>query len=439
MVPKEAAARAIAIRLRQQGHAALLAGGCVRDRLLGRTPQDYDVATSAPTSVVQACFPHTVPVGVQFGVILVVLDGEAIEVATFRTDEEYVDGRRPRGVRFGTPEEDARRRDFTINGMFLDPETDEVIDHVGGLVDLKAGILRGIGDPRERIAEDRLRMLRAVRFAAGLGFRIEPETMTAIRAAAPSVTDIAWERIGDEIERMLTESPDGRARQAFELLDESGLLAAVLPEIRAMQGVGQSPDHHPEGDVFEHTLRLLAQLEQPTPSLAFAALLHDVGKPPTAVREGSRVTFHGHETIGAAMAVTILQRLRRSRTLWETVEGLVRDHLRHRQVPAMRLATLKRFLGREGIDELLELVRMDCLAGSGDLSTWEICRQRLGEWRAEGPTPPPLLRGRDLLAAGLVPGPRLGTILEAARDAQFEGAFSSPEEALRWARQQFGF
>ena len=435
--PKERAARAIAARLRQAGHTAFLAGGCVRDRLLGREPKDFDVATSAPTDLVQQTFPRTVPVGAQFGVVLVLQDEQAVEVATFRADDAYVDGRHPVSVRFSSPEEDAQRRDFTINGMFLDPSTEEIIDYVGGQTDLKSGIIRAIGDAAARIREDRLRMLRAVRFAAQLGFSIEATTFAAIRAAATSITDIAWERIGDEIVRMLVESHAGSARRAFELLDQSGLLEPVLPEIAAMHGVEQSADFHPEGDVFVHTLGLLEQLEQPTETLALGALLHDIAKPTTAVAGEKRITFYGHCEIGADMALAVCQRLRRSRETWDRVAFLVRDHLRHVNAPEMRLSTLKRFLANEGIHELLALARLDAMASNKDLSAVEFCERKLGELSAEQIKPPPLLRGRDLIDLGLKPGPVFAEILTSVSDAQLEGTLADREKAIEWVKQRY--
>ncbi|HEX7408798.1 MAG TPA: CCA tRNA nucleotidyltransferase, partial [Candidatus Binatia bacterium] len=362
MNPKEAAAHTIAQRLRQAGYIAYFAGGCVRDRLLGREPQDFDIATSAPADVVQQLFKRTVPVGVQFGVVVVLIDAEAVEVATFRSDAAYLDGRHPSSVHFGSAEEDACRRDFTINGMFIDPTTGAIIDYVGGQADLRAGVIRAIGDAAARISEDRLRMLRAVRFAARLGFDIEPATFAAIRTAAASITDMAWERIGDEVVRMLTDSEAGSARSGFELLDRSGLLDPILPEIAALKGVEQSPDYHPEGDVFVHTLGLLEQLDHPTETLALAALLHDIAKPSCAQRDEKRITFYGHCKLGAEMAIVICQRLRRSRETWERVAVLVRDHLRLLQAPEMRLSTLKRFLASTAIEELLELARLDAMA-----------------------------------------------------------------------------
>lgn len=437
MTHKESVARSIAARLHAAGYTAYLAGGCVRDRLLGREPQDFDVATDAPAARVQDLFPKTVPVGVQFGVVVVVAEGEAVEVATFRADAPYLDGRHPSSVRFSTPEEDARRRDFTINGMFIDPVTDAVIDYVGGQADLRAGVIRAIGDPAARIREDRLRMLRAVRFAARLGFSIDPATFAAIQAAAPSITDIAWERIGDEIMHMLTDSERGSARRGFELLDAGGLLAPVLPEVAALKGVEQSPDYHPEGDVFVHTLGLLEQLEHRSETLALGALLHDIAKPICAQRTEKRITFYGHSEIGAEMAVAICQRLRRSRETWERVAYLVREHLRLLHAQEMRLSTLKRFLAAEGIEELLELARMDALASNKDLTYYEFCRDKLRDLRGQV-KPPPLLRGRDLLAMGFAPGPRFSEILAAVTEAQLEGTLQSREQAMEWVRERYG-
>jgi poly(A) polymerase len=437
MTRKESAARAIAAHLREAGYTAYLAGGCVRDRLLGQAPKDFDVASNAPAAVVQRLFPKTIPVGVQFGVVVVVHDGESVEVATFRADDVYLDGRHPTAVRFSSPEEDARRRDITINGMFLDPVNDTVIDYVGGQADLAGGVIRAIGDPAARIREDRLRMLRAVRFAARFSFAIEPATFAAIRTAAPSIVDIAWERIGDEVVRILTDSTAGSARRGFELLDDSGLLAPILPEVAALKGVAQSPDHHPEGDVWVHTLGLLEQLHQPLETLALGALLHDIAKPHTAQRTEKRITFYGHCEIGADMAVAICQRLRRSHATWERVAYLVRDHLRLVHAPEMRLSTLKRFLAHDGIEELLELARLDALASNRDLTYYDFCRQKLQDLGREEIKPQPLIRGRDLLALGLEPGPRLGEILDAVSEAQLDGTLTTGEQALAWVRERY--
>lgn len=434
MTEKEHLARRIAARLREAGYTAYLAGGCVRDRLLGIEPKDFDVATDAPPETVQRLFERTVPVGVQFGVVLVLLEGYHFEVATFRADAAYLDGRRPVSVRFSSPFEDATRRDFTINGMFLDPETDEVIDYVGGQDDLRAGVIRAIGDPAARLYEDRLRMLRAVRFAARFGFTIEPATFDAIRAAAPHLGDIAWERIGEEIVRTLRE---GNARRGFELLDAAGLLPVVLPEVAALKGVAQSPDYHPEGDVFTHTLLLLAELNHPSETLALGALLHDVAKPRTAQHQEQRITFYGHCEIGAEMSVAICQRLRRSRDVWERVAWLVANHLRIIHAQEMRVSTLKRFLAQDGIGELLELARIDALASNKDLRNVDFCRAKQREFGAAQLKPSPLIRGRDLLALGLEPGPRFREILNAVEEAQLESRLTSREQALAWVRDQY--
>jgi poly(A) polymerase len=430
----ERAARSVLRRLREAGFCAYFAGGCVRDWLRGEQPIEFDVATDASAAAVQQLFPRTVPVGVQFGVVLVLSDGQPIEVASFRADAAYLDGRHPVAVRPATPEEDAQRRDFTVNGMFRDPDSGEVLDFVGGRADLAVGVIRAIGDPAARFHEDRLRMLRAVRLAARLGFAIEPATLAAIRAHASEIIGIAWERIGQEIVRILTE---GAARRGFELLDESGLLVHVLPEIAAMRGVEQSPDYHPEGDVFVHTLGLLAQLDRPTETLALGALLHDVAKPDCFERQGDRITFYGHPEVGAERAVAVCQRLRRSREVCERVEYLVRSHLRLVHAPQMRRSTLRRFLAEEGIDELLELARLDALASHGDLSAYQFCldaRARLGD---EPIKPPPLVRGRDLLALGYPRGPLYTEILHAVEERQLEGELTTPADALAWVQRAY--
>ncbi len=435
MADKERLATDVVRRLRDAGYETYFAGGCVRDRLLDRPPLDWDVATAAPPEVVRQLFPRTVPVGVQFGVVLVVVQGARFEVATFRSDAAYVDGRRPTAVHFGSAEDDARRRDFTINALFQDPISGAIHDFVGGVADLRAGVIRAIGDASARIAEDRLRMLRAVRFAARFRFAIEPATLAAVRSAAPSVTDMAAERIGDEIVKLLTE---GQARRGFELLAETGLLDAVLPEVARLQGVGQSPEHHPEGDVWLHTLILLAQLPAAgTESLALGALLHDVAKPVCASRNADRITFYGHSTVGAEMAIAICQRLRRSRTTWERVAYLVHNHLRLVQAPEMRLATLKKMLAEEGFDELLRLARYDALASSHDLQYVLFCERRRTELRQEELRPPRLLGGADLLAMGYQPGPQLGAILRALEDAQLDGDVTERDAAESWVRARF--
>jgi poly(A) polymerase len=425
-------ALSIVCRLRGAGYESYLAGGCVRDMLMNKEPQDYDITTSAKPDEVAKMFPDTIPVGAQFGVILVMVDDVPFEVATFRYDGPYLDGRHPSQVRYGSLREDVLRRDFTINGMVYDPIEDAVIDLVGGRQDIEARVIRAIGEPRARFEEDRLRMIRAVRFAASLNFAIEAQTLAGIRELAPTATLVSWERIGDEITRILTE--DG-ARRGFEVLDETGLLQVVLPEIAAMKGVEQSPDYHPEGDVFAHTLLLLGQLKAPTETLAYGCLLHDVAKPACLRKEGERITFYGHMERGAEMAEVILQRLKRSRQTWERVAYLVRNHLRHTQAPAMRLSTLKRFLGEDGIGELLELTRMDALAANGDLTYYNFCQEKLAELKQEEIHPEPLVRGRDLIELGLTPGPVFSQILAQIEEAQLSGELHNRQEAMDWVKK----
>ena len=432
--------KAIAIikRLREEGYEAYLAGGCVRDTLLGKPPQDYDIATAAKPEAVQKIFSKTIEVGTQFGVILVLFEDDPFEVATFRHDGPYLDGRRPSHVRFASMREDILRRDFTINGMMYDPIEEQVIDLVGGKEDLNRRLVRAIGDPRERFQEDRLRMVRAARFAAGLGFTIEENTFRAIQAEASTITRISWERIGEEVTRILTE---GGARRGFEILDESRLLSAILPEVVQMKGVEQSADFHPEGDVFAHTLLMLERISnlksQISETLAYGCLLHDIAKPVCAQREQERITFYGHTEKGAEMAVEILKRLKRSRAVWERVAYLVKSHLRHTQAPKMRLSTLKRFLGEEGIEELLELMRLDAMASNGDLQYYDFCRRKLAELKQEEIHPEPLLGGKELIAMGFSPGPIFHEILELLKEAQLEGEIRTREQAMEWVQRQY--
>ena len=403
--------------------------------LLGKTPQDYDITTSAKAEEIQRIFPDTLAVGVQFGVILVRLEGELFEVASFRFDGPYLDGRHPSAVRYGSLEEDIQRRDFTVNGMVYDPLDDRVIDLVDGRGDLARRVIRAIGNPIARFEEDRLRMIRAVRFAASLQFEIEPSTFAAIQQLAPTVRQISWERIGDEVTRILTE---GGARRGFELLDESGLLAVLLPEVVALKGTAQSPDFHPEGDVFTHTLLLLSRLDAaPRESLAYGCLLHDIAKPVCMRQEAHKITFYGHTEQGAVMAEDILKRLKRGRALWERVAYLVRNHLRHVQAPEMRLNTLKRFLREEGIGELLELARIDALSSNGDLRCYHFCQERLAELKDEEIRPEPLLRGGDLIGLGFKPGPLFAKILRQVEDAQLASELSSREQAIEWVKKNF--
>jgi poly(A) polymerase len=449
--------------LRQRGYQAFLVGGCVRDLLLGREPKDYDVATNATPEQVMTIFPETYAVGAQFGVVLVPMaeplaerdvasnvstqdsdrvdlgastHAHAVEVATFRSDVGYSDGRHPDEVRFSQdPREDVARRDFTINGMLLDPVRGEVLDFVGGRKDLEAKIVRAIGDPERRFAEDKLRMLRAVRFAARFEYAIEPGTFAAIQKLAGEISAVSRERVRDELTRMLTE---GHARRAFLLLDESGLLREVLPEISAMKRVQQPPQFHPEGDVFVHTLLLLDNLPDPCPpALAWGALLHDVGKPPTFRVAPDRIRFDGHVEVGVKMAEEICKRLRFSGDDVEQVLALVDHHMRFGQATRMNESTLKKFLRMPRFDQHLALHRADSLASHGKLSTYEFVKEKLAAIPPEKMRPVPLVSGDDLIAAGHVPGPKFREILEAVEDAQLEGRLGSKESALEFVRREF--
>ena len=410
----------------------------MRDAILGREPADYDVTTRATPEEVMSLFPETYAVGAQFGVVLVPSPDKAltVEVATFRRDEGYSDGRRPDSVIFSQDaREDVERRDFTINGLLLDPLNDEVLDYVGGRRDIEARILRTIGDPERRFTEDKLRLLRAVRFAARFGYEIEPATFSAIRKLAPQIHQVSRERVADELNKMLTE---GRARQAFELLDATHLLPEVLPEISAMKGVAQPPQYHPEGDVWQHTLLLLENLPQPCSlTQAWGALLHDVGKPPTFRVAPDRIRFDGHVEVGVKMAEEICRRLRFSNADAEQVLALIQQHMRFGDLQRMKESTLKKFLRLPKIEEHIEQHRLDCLASHGDLTLYEFARKRMAETPPEVLRPSPLLRGGDLIAQGYTPGPRFKEILTAVEDAQLDGRLQSREQALAWVRQEF--
>jgi putative nucleotidyltransferase with HDIG domain len=436
--------------LRRRGFLAYLAGGCVRDLLLKREPSDFDVATSATPSQVMEIFPDTYAVGVQFGVVLVPLPehgrtsvdegalpkSRAIEVATFRSDLGYSDGRRPDEVRFSLdPQEDVARRDFTINGMMLDPVSGEVLDFVGGRRDLEAGIIRTIGDPELRFAEDKLRMLRAVRFAARFEYLIQAPTLAAIQRLAHEIQVVSRERVRAELTKMLIE---GHGRRAFLLLDESGLLKEVLPEISAMKGVQQPPEFHPEGDVFVHTLLLLENLPRPCPpTLAWGALLHDVGKPATFRVAPDRIRFDDHVDVGVKIAEEICARLRFSNHDTDQVLALVDNHMRFGHVTRMKESTLKKFFRLPSFDQHLALHRADSLASHGNLSTYELIRRKLAEIPPENIRPAALVTGDDLIAAGYEPGPRFREILEAVEDAQLDGRLLSRDMALEFVKQQF--
>jgi poly(A) polymerase len=432
----ELTAREIAQRLRAARHVAYFAGGCVRDLLRGHIPKDIDIATDARPDDVQKMFPRTYAVGAHFGVIVVLENGFQFEVATFRSDGAYLDGRRPTEVHFASAEEDAARRDFTINGMFFDPETDAVIDFVGGRADLEARLIRAIGDPAQRFTEDRLRMLRAVRFATVLGFEIEPATWDAVIAHAPSIAEISSERIREELERIFL-SPN-RLR-GWDLLDSSGLMKIVLPELDAMKGCEQPPQFHPEGDVFKHT-RIMLELLPADASLplVFSVLFHDIGKPPSSlVDDEGRIRFNGHDRLGAEMTEAVMQRLRFSRAEIDATVEAVRQHMVFKDVPNMRVAKLKRFMARPTFEDELELHRVDCASSHGMLDNYDFLRQKREEFANEPIIPPPLVRGDDLLALGLKPGPKIGEILEAVETRQLEGALRDREEALAWIKNEY--
>jgi len=433
----EKTAREIAGRLREQGHTAYFAGGSVRDLLRGETPKDIDIATDARPDAVQAIFARTYAVGAHFGVIVVLENGLQFEVATFRSDGAYLDGRRPAEVHFSTAEEDAARRDFTINGMFFDPVANEVLDFVGGRADLERRVIRAIGDPSQRFAEDRLRILRAVRFATVLGFEIEPATWDAVLASASSINEISAERIREELVRIFL-SPN-RIR-GWDLLDSSGLMAAILPELEKMKGCEQPPQFHPEGDVFKHTRIMLDLLPaEASLPLVFSVLFHDIGKPPTSsVDENGRIRFNGHDRIGAEMTEAVMERLRFSRAEIDATVEAVRQHMVFKDVPNMRVAKLKRFMARPTFEDELELHRVDCASSHRMMENYDFLRQKKEEFANEPIIPPPLVRGDDLIALGLKPGPRFGEILEAVETLQLEGALTSREEALEWLKEEYG-
>ena len=435
-VEKESKAFAIIERLRRAGFAAYLAGGCVRDRILGVSAKDYDIATDARPEAVQRLFEHTIPVGARFGVIMVVLGDDRFEVATFRAEADYADGRRPSTVRFGAIEEDVQRRDFTIGGMYFDPATGRVIDLVGGLRDLRAGMIRAIGNVRERFAEDHLRMLRAVRFAARLDFAIDPATWAALLRGAPAIAHISAERIGEELVLIMTE---GGAARGLDLLVESGLAAVVIPEVLALPGCAQPPNFHPEGDVYRHTRLMLGMLGRGcSETLAFGALLHDIAKPRCFKIDGNgKMTYYGHTEIGAKMAAELMRRLRRSRFVQDRVSYLVRDHLRLCMAPRMRPATLKRMITEDGFDELLELALYDALASSSYLGFYHLCRRALAALGAAPARPPRLIGGGDLIAMGFRPGPEFKTILREIEDLQLDGALATRDQALAFVRENF--
>lgn len=426
-------AKRIVERLVKEGFTAYFAGGCVRDFLMKEDPKDFDVATTAKPEVVERLFSKTVPVGKQFGVVLVIEDEKHFEVATFRREGEYLDGRHPSSVTFCAPEEDAKRRDFTVNSLFYDPLKEELIDFVGGREDLKKRLIRAIGNPLTRFSEDKLRLLRAVRFTSSLGFKVEANTWEAIRKMADQINQVSPERVRDEVVKILTRPG---ARRGLELLSESGLLKVVLPEIDGMKGVQQPPDFHPEGDVFIHTGMLLERLKSPSAVLALAALLHDVGKPPTYQIRKGRITFYEHAPLGAKMTRDIMKRLRFSNQEVDAVAECVANHMKFADVRKMRAGKLKQFVVRPTFETELELHRIDCEASHGMLDNYFFLKEKLKEYEKEDLKPKPLINGHDLMELGLKAGPSMKPILEGAYELQLEGDLKSRQEALAWAKKK---
>jgi poly(A) polymerase len=427
----EAAARSIVEHLRAKGFEALYAGGCVRDTLLGLEPHDYDVATSARPEQVEALFPRTVPVGAQFGVVIVLEGSSEIQVATFRGDGAYHDGRHPVSVHYTDAEGDARRRDFTINGLFVDPIKEEILDFVGGRADLQKRLIRAIGNPSERFAEDKLRLLRAIRFATTLGFTIDPRTWSALVEWAPELHAVSAERIREEFCKILL-SPNRIL--GFDLLDQSGILRMILPEMESLKGCDQPPEFHPEGDVFVHTRLMLSLLpERVSLPLVLSVLFHDLGKPPTRiVDETGRIRFNGHEGVSAEMSLRIMQRLRFSNEVIDAVLPAVRLHMSFKDVPNMRVATLKRMMARPTFDDELELHRVDCLGSHGMLDNHALLIAKREEFSYQPLIPHPLITGNDLIALGWKPGPRFAEVLQAVQTRQLEGTLTTRKDALEW-------
>jgi len=434
----------ICATLRAKGFQAYLVGGCVRDILLGREPADYDVSTDATPDVVQQIFPRSLAVGAQFGVIIVLADSAPdspaqVEVATFRSDIGYTDGRHPDRVAYTkSPEEDVHRRDFTINGLLLDPETEKILDFVGGRKDIEAGVIRAIGDPIRRFTEDKLRMLRAVRFSARFNYVLESNCVKAVDALGAQIAQVSAERLRDELTKILTE---GAARRGFELLDSTGLLKYLLPEVSRMKGVAQPPQYHPEGDVWIHTLLMLEKLPAGClPALAWGVLLHDVGKPPTFAPPeitGDRIRFNEHAEVGTRMAEAICRRFRFSNEETDQIAALVANHMKFKDVLNMKPATLKRFVRQQRFEEHLELHRLDCLSSHGNLDNYNFTRHFIETTPSEQVRPPRLLTGDDLKSMGFLPGPAFREILEAVENAQLDGKIADHNEAVQMVQSEF--
>lgn len=431
---KRQIAEKIVSTLRKAGFEAYFAGGCVRDSLRGETPKDFDIATNAKPEVTQSLFPKTVPVGVQFGVVLVVEEGVSFEVATFRHETGYEDGRRPTQVAFTDLEEDAKRRDFTVNGLYFDPSTKKVIDFVSGERDIKAKIIQTIGNADDRFLEDHLRMMRAVRFSVQLGFEIEKNTLASVKKHHALIQKVSMERIREELTKILTSPEPARG---IRLLDSTGLLNYILPEMEIMKGVEQPMEYHPEGDVFIHTLMLVEGLKNAPIELAMGCLLHDVAKPATFVRAADRIRFHGHDTIGAEMSEKICKRLTYSNDQTQLICELVREHLRFKDAFNMRTSTLKRFLSLPRFDLHLELHRLDCMASHKKLEAYDFCKQKYEEFLKLPPPPLKLINGEDLISFGFKPGPEFSKILRKVEDAILEGTVKNREEALAYLKENF--
>ena len=458
-------ASSIVKELRREGYSAYFAGGCVRDQLMGIPPKDYDVATSARPEQVMRLFSHTVAVGAEFGVVLVLSDGQQVEVATFRSDGNYADGRHPDEVIYTDDARlDVMRRDFTINGLLWDPLTETLLDYVGGSDDIRNRVIRTIGDPGQRFREDKLRMMRAARFSSRFRFELEAATRDTIQVLADQILQVSKERLRDELIKILTE---GYASRGIQLLETLRLLRPILPEISDLQGVEQPPEFHPEGDVWVHTLLMLQLMDEtkrdlaqgsnptatdwaaiaapsnsvdtgiyPSVSLALGVLLHDVGKPQTFEIK-DRIRFNNHCEVGARMAIQICDRLRFTNRQIERVAQLVRDHLKFKDLPQMRPATLKRFLRQEGFEEHLELHRLDCLGSHRNLDLWRMAKDHLDQLAPEEIRPVPLISGDDLIALGYQPGPIFKEILKAVEDAQLDLVIHSYAEAVQWIESRF--
>ncbi len=428
----------VAEKLRDAGYVAYFAGGCVRDELLGKVPKDFDIATSATPKQVLGLFPKADSIGAHFGVILVKLEGMHFEIATFRTDGSYADGRRPETVTYSTPEEDAQRRDFTVNGLFADPVSGEIIDFVGGQEDLKNGVLRAIGDPKERFQEDALRLMRAVRFATTLEFEIEAATWQAICEHAQMLEKIAVERVQTEFSKLIMAPA---RRRGLEMLVDSGLIKIFMPEVLDLIGCEQPPQWHPEGDVYVHTCMMLEMLEKESPSLelCLAVLLHDIGKPATYTydEEDDRIRFNGHDGVGAEMSEVILRRMKYSNSVIEDVEVMVANHMNFMNVMKMKVSKLKRFMSRETFDDEIELHRVDCASSNGFTENYDFVLEKQVEFANEPLIPDPLVMGRDLIEMGMKPGPEFKKILQEVQTEQLEGRLNEREAALEWVKKEF--